>query len=212
MKTSTIVWVLVAIIVIIGGGYWVSQKQASPAEDTGNTPLVATTTNTPSVVQSGEHCGGNMQNAPVCASGLHCAPTPGSHLPFGDVGGTCVPDNAALYVQGNLLLGTDSTAKLGTYLIAYNGMTLYRYTKDTAKVSNCTGQCAVNWPPYVVPSIDALSNIQAGVNGKVGSINRADGSIQVTYNGSPLYFYVGDKNSGDTTGQNVGGVWFVLKP
>jgi predicted lipoprotein with Yx(FWY)xxD motif len=111
-----------------------------------------------------------------------------------------------------LLLGTDSNAKVGAHLIGFNGMTLYRYTKDSANVSNCTGQCAVNWPPYVVPSTDALGNIQAGVKGKVGSTNRADGSIQVTYNGSPLYFYIGDKNSGDTTGQNVGGVWFVLKP
>lgn len=41
------------------------------------------------VAGAGEHCGGNMRNAPVCAAGYHCAPTPGSHLPFGDVGGTC---------------------------------------------------------------------------------------------------------------------------
>ncbi len=44
----------------------------------------------PRVVGVGEHCGGNMTTAPVCAEGYHCAPTPGSHLPFGDVGGTCV--------------------------------------------------------------------------------------------------------------------------
>jgi hypothetical protein len=42
------------------------------------------------VVGSGAHCGGNMMNAPVCTSGYHCAPAPGVHLPFGDVGGTCV--------------------------------------------------------------------------------------------------------------------------
>ncbi|MDE2079419.1 MAG: hypothetical protein KGI73_03470 [Patescibacteria group bacterium] len=49
----------------------------------------ASTANT---AESGAHCGGNMLNAPTCAAGYHCAPTPGSHLPFGDVGGTCVPD------------------------------------------------------------------------------------------------------------------------
>ena len=38
----------------------------------------------------GEHCGGNMMNAPICGAGYHCAPSAGSHLPFGDVGGTCV--------------------------------------------------------------------------------------------------------------------------
>ncbi|MDD4989295.1 MAG: hypothetical protein PHV42_02615 [Candidatus Pacebacteria bacterium] len=44
----------------------------------------------PKVSALGERCGGNMQNPPVCATGLHCAPEPGSHLPFGDVGGICV--------------------------------------------------------------------------------------------------------------------------
>lgn len=48
----------------------------------------------PPVVALGEHCGGNMMNAPVCAEGLHCAATPGSHLPMGDVGGTCVSGQA----------------------------------------------------------------------------------------------------------------------
>jgi hypothetical protein len=44
------------------------------------------------LIKNPEHCGGNILNAPKCASGFHCAPVPGSHLPFGDVGGTCVPD------------------------------------------------------------------------------------------------------------------------
>jgi len=42
------------------------------------------------VVGAGEHCGGNIMNAPTCASGYHCASAPGSHLPFGDVGGICI--------------------------------------------------------------------------------------------------------------------------
>jgi len=41
---------------------------------------------------AGEHCGGNMRTAAVCIAGYHCAPTPGSHLPLGDVGGTCAAD------------------------------------------------------------------------------------------------------------------------
>lgn len=54
------------------------------------------TTTAPSISTStagggaGAHCGGNILNPPTCATGYHCAPTPGSHLPFGDVGGTCV--------------------------------------------------------------------------------------------------------------------------
>lgn len=120
--------------------------------------------------------------------------------------------SSSAYASGNLLLGTDASDALGTYLIASNGMTLYRYTKDTPGVSNCSGECAVKWPPYTITATSALSNVQAGIGGKVGYITRADGSMQVTYNDEPLYFWVNDKQSGDTTGQNVGGVWFVVKP
>lgn len=116
------------------------------------------------------------------------------------------------YVPDNLLLGTDATSTLGTYLIASNGMTLYRYTKDGPNVSNCTDTCAKNWPPYIIASTDVLANVQAGIPGKVGFITRADGAMQVTYNSQPLYFWKNDKQSGDTTGQNVGGVWFVVTP
>ena len=119
---------------------------------------------------------------------------------------------SSAYIAGNLLLGTDATSSLGTYLIGSSGMTLYTYTKDASGVSNCTGQCAVVWPPYTVASRDVLANVQAGISGSVDTILRADGSMQLTYNGAPLYFYAKDKVSGDTTGQNVGGVWFVVKP
>ncbi|HZZ99184.1 MAG TPA: hypothetical protein VFK07_00535 [Candidatus Paceibacterota bacterium] len=121
-------------------------------------------------------------------------------------------ENPAAYVTGNLLLGTDSSDGVGSYLIGYNGMTLYTYSPDMSGHSNCNGQCAVNWPPYVVSSTDFLANIQAGINGKVSTTQRSDGMLQVTYNGQPLYFYVGDHTSGDITGQGVGGVWYVVKP
>ena len=116
------------------------------------------------------------------------------------------------YVAGNLLLGTDGNQTLGTYLIGYNGMTLYTFANDAAGVSNCTGQCTASWLPYLVPDGSALSNLESGVSGAAGMITRADGSLQVTYRGKPLYFYTQDAKSGDTAGQNVGGVWFVAKP
>jgi predicted lipoprotein with Yx(FWY)xxD motif len=117
------------------------------------------------------------------------------------------------YVEGNLLLGTDSTSTLGSYLIGYNGMTLYTYTPDGQNVSNCTGGCAAAWPPYTVPSSNDLQNLQAGITGTVGSLTRGDsGALQVTYNGHPLYFFKNDTSPGDITGQGVGGVWYVAKP
>lgn len=116
------------------------------------------------------------------------------------------------YSPGNLLLGTDASTALGTYLIASNGFTLYTYTRDKEGVSSCSGLCAQNWPPYTVASKAVLKNIQKGVGGTVDAISRTDGDMQVTYNGAPLYFWSKDKKSGDTTGQGVGGVWFVAKP
>jgi predicted lipoprotein with Yx(FWY)xxD motif len=105
-------------------------------------------------------------------------------------------------------LGTSSS--LGQYLTASNGMTLYTYNNDTANTSNCSGSCATNWPPYTVQAGLNLAAV-SGVSGKMGTISRADGSIQVTYNGMPLYFWANDVKSGDTTGQGVSG-FTVAKP
>lgn len=118
---------------------------------------------------------------------------------------------SAPVVDASVILNKGSNSTLGTYLIASSGMTLYHYTKDTAGKSNCTGQCAVQWPPYTVTPAANL-NAVAGISGKIGTITRDDGTMQVTYNGEPLYFWYKDEQIGDTKGQNVGGVWFVVKP
>jgi predicted lipoprotein with Yx(FWY)xxD motif len=110
-----------------------------------------------------------------------------------------------------LALKTGTSSTLGTYLTAANGMTLYMYTKDTPGVSNCTGTCATAWTPYTVSVPDGLVG-SLGISGQIGTIARADGTMQLTYNNKPLYFWQKDKKAGDTTGQNVGGVWFVVKP
>ena len=102
-------------------------------------------------------------------------------------------------------------AKLGSYLVASNGMTLYAYTKDTANVSNCSGACLANWPAYSPLANEPLIGGD-GITGKLSTISRTDGSLQLTYKGAPLYFWKNDVKPGDTTGQNVGGVWFVVKP
>jgi predicted lipoprotein with Yx(FWY)xxD motif len=119
---------------------------------------------------------------------------------------------ASEYAAGNLLLGTNASKTLGTYIIGSNSMTLYVYAKDSVGVSDCTGTCADVWPPYIVPNAAVLANVQAGISGKVATLTRANGSLEVTYNGAPLYFYKSDTKSGDTTGQGVGGTWSVAKP
>ena len=76
-------------------------------------------------------------------------------------------------------------------------------------MSNCSGQCAVNWPPLLVP---AGAKVQAGsgVTAALGTIQRPDGTTQVTYQGHRLYYFEGDTAAGTDKGQGVDGTWFVL--
>lgn len=100
-----------------------------------------------------------------------------------------------------------ASAKLGKVLAAGNGMTLYIWDRDAPDKSNCSGGCASTWPPFTVSGEPVAP---AGLRGKLALIARADGKMQVTYNGSPLYFYVGDSKPGDTTGDGVGGTWHAV--
>lgn len=98
---------------------------------------------------------------------------------------------------------------LGNYLTDAKGMTLYYFTKDSANTSVCNGNCAKLWPVFYSPNIVAPSNLKAS---DFGTITRSDGTMQSTYKGYPLYYWVRDKKRGETTGQNVGKVWFVIDP
>ncbi len=87
-------------------------------------------------------------------------------------------------------------------------MTLYLFTKDTPNTSVCYDKCATAWPPLLTTGAPAGGE---GVDASMlGTTTRTDGSVQVTYNGWPLYYYVKDKAASDVTGQNVGDVWFVV--
>jgi predicted lipoprotein with Yx(FWY)xxD motif len=111
---------------------------------------------------------------------------------------------------GAVVLATSSGA-VGDYLTGADGKTLYIFTKDSAgKPSVCVDACATKWPPLVVTG-DAPA-APAGVTGALTTIARADGSMQLALNGSPLYYYAPDTKAGDTTGEGVGGVWFVARP
>lgn len=99
---------------------------------------------------------------------------------------------------------------IGKILVNSQGMTLYLYTKDTPNTSNCYDQCATNWPPLIVTGTPTGgADIDSA---KLGTTKRTDGTLQVTYNSWPLYTYISDQTPGDTTGQNVGSVWFVISP
>ncbi len=155
--------------------------------------------------------GGSWGVAPSGAMGVNGSPNQGN-MDGTDPGAPQQPQGDGTSVSQNLILGVTSTDALGQFLTAYNGMTLYTFTKDSAGTSTCYGQCAQKWPAYTVPSVAAV-NVPANLEASnVGTIVRADGSIQVTYGGMPLYFYAPDQQPGDTLGQGVGNAWFVAKP
>jgi predicted lipoprotein with Yx(FWY)xxD motif len=106
---------------------------------------------------------------------------------------------------------TATDSKLGSFLVGEDGRTLYMYKPDSTNQSVCTGGCATAWPPFTLANGETPT-AGPGVTGKLATFARSDGSMQVSYNGVPLYYFQQDKKAGDVTGQGLGGVWFVVKP
>lgn len=98
---------------------------------------------------------------------------------------------------------------VGSFLVDTKGMTLYYFKKDSPGKSACEGDCVAKWPLYFREAVAAKDGVKAE---DFATITRADGQKQTTYKGMPLYYFVGDKNPGDTTGQGVKDVWFVVNP
>jgi predicted lipoprotein with Yx(FWY)xxD motif len=117
--------------------------------------------------------------------------------------GRSVSSAAAVAASSSAL----KTAKIGSATVVTNarGFTLYWFAPDTATKSNCNGSCAHFWPPVKGPAAAG-----SGVTGTLATIKRADGSVQATWNGHPLYTYVGDTAPGMAKGNGLnlsGGVW-----
>jgi predicted lipoprotein with Yx(FWY)xxD motif len=138
------------------------------------------------------------------AGGVWFVVHPGSeHGPYPEAPGEGTPTPASI-------LGVGFTEELGPFLTDAAGMTVYLFTKDTtAGESACYDDCAVNWPP--VPAEGELL-LPPGIQGTLGSTERTDGITQLTYNDIPLYLWVQDQAPGDTTGQDVGEVWYIVPP
>ena len=104
--------------------------------------------------------------------------------------------------------------KPGNALVDGAGRALYLFEADNGTTSNCSGQCAQIWPPLLVGGMAPMpsGDVQAAL---LGTTTRADGAKQVTYNGHPLYYFMGDKAPGDARGQGInrfGGGWYVVDP
>ncbi len=120
---------------------------------------------------------------------------------------TAAPTEAASMAKPvTLQMGNNDT--LGKFISDGDGNTLYLFTKDIKGTSNCYDKCAQAWPP-VIP--DGAPTLKDGVDtALISTTLRTDGSTQLTYNGWPLYYYFKDKAPGDTTGQAVNDVWWVV--
>jgi predicted lipoprotein with Yx(FWY)xxD motif len=102
------------------------------------------------------------------------------------------------------------TTSAGAVLVDAKGVSLYLFTPDNAGSSTCNGQCAATWPPLL-----ASGKLVAGKGldqSLLGTTQRTDGTTQVTYAGHPLYYFAKDAQPGDTNGEAVGGVWFLVSP
>ena len=126
--------------------------------------------------------------------------TPSADMPSSEPGGSAAESASVMTADSDL----------GTILVDGSGMTLYLFTQDTQNSgeSTCEGQCLAAWPPL-------LGEPEAGKGvdqSMLGTITRTDGSTQVSYNGWPLYYWAKDSAPGDTTGQGVNDVWWVLDP
>ena len=99
---------------------------------------------------------------------------------------------------GGAVVSTDIGGQ--SVLTDANGMTLYTFDKDTAGVTNCYDQCAINWPPLI-------ADASATPEGDFTLVDRTDGTKMWAYKGMPLYLWVKDTQPGDTTGDGVGEVW-----
>ena len=108
------------------------------------------------------------------------------------------------------MLKIDQTS-LGSVLTNVQGFTVYWFAKDTATNSACSGACAAAWPPVIgIPQ--AASGFK--LTGKLGEIKRADGSMQATYDGHPLYLFAGDSKPGQVNGNAIDGfdaLWYAIK-
>lgn len=120
-------------------------------------------------------------------------------------------------VKKEISLSTSAT--LGSYLTDKDGRSLYFFSTDAKDQVTCTGGCELVWPPFYLDNLTA-DKLGAGLTfSDFATITTTSGKKQVTYKGWPLYYYAPNVNgtntaeaAGKTTGDGVGGVWFIAKP
>ena len=103
---------------------------------------------------------------------------------------------------------------LGRFLVDADSMSLYLFKADSTNVTTCLDECADAWPPFTAQGEVQTGNTEVQ-RGLIGTTTRRNGSMQVTYNGWPLYYYALDNQPGDTKGQDImdfGAEWYLVTP
>lgn len=134
-------------------------------------------------------------------------------LAAGSIFTQCKKDDNTVIVD-TVAVKLANSATLGSYLTDKDGNALYYFSNDAAGANNCTGGCIANWPIFFASGLSQLKLGDGLLLADFDSITSANGK-QLTYKGWPLYYYAPGgirEAAGQTTGENVGGVWFVAKP
>jgi predicted lipoprotein with Yx(FWY)xxD motif len=127
--------------------------------------------------------------------------------------GTAKPSTSNTSNSSGAASVSTKTSSLGTFLVDGKGRALYLWDADHGSKSACSGACAQAWPPLTTTGTPKASGaVKASL---LGTTKRTDGTSEVTYAGHPLYYFAGDTQPGQTTGQGSNGFgapWWVVTP
>jgi predicted lipoprotein with Yx(FWY)xxD motif len=144
----------------------------------------------------------------AAACGQEDAPGAGPTMPAPSPAGTS-PEPASPTPEEGVTIDS-AESDLGTILTDADGRTLYVFLSDSEGESTCYQDCAQSWPALETEGDPvAGEGVEASL---LGTAERTDGALQVTYGGSPLYYFADDAEAGETNGQGIGDVWFVISP
>ena len=122
------------------------------------------------------------------------------------------PDDDDAEVQGVQASGLEvASTDLGDILAIPDARSVYLFTSDEPGESTCFDACAASWPPVLLDG-DAPAAGDGVDADLIGTTERPDGGVQLTYDGWPLYLWAGDQAAGDVEGQGVNDVWWVVAP
>lgn len=191
---------LVAVLVIAGCGGGGSSSSSSSSSGAGESETASNTSGGAGGYGGGRY-GGNEESSEAASESKESSSGAASESAAATGGGEAA------------VVKVTNTPVLGKVIVDAEGMTLYDFHKDKGTTSSCYGACAEAWPPLLTEGAPkATGGAEASL---LGTTKRKDGTVQVTYNGHPLYGFEGDQKPGETNGNDIDGFgaqWYALEP